>query len=228
MEFVVTGTPYRLVEGETEGEMVEKTSDPVTFEGKFSGIYARQDWVTNIVGYFFGADGRFEYDFRLGVEESDNSIIIGDEDGDGYYDEPMDFSWGDALGGDDTPSGGGIGGGGDDFVGPGTGDNDDIIPDDPEKEKQNNRIETPDAVTWEVYTANGLLMWAEEVRNSTTKQRINLKLFDDIYLKDEWVPVRTAAENNYYGTIDGQGHAIHNLTINDSEGSYIGFISRLG
>ena len=227
MEFVVTGTPYRLVEGETEGEMVEKTSDPVTFEGKLSGIYARQDWVTNIVGYFFGSDGRFEYDFRLGVEESDNSIIIGDEDGDGYYDEPMDFSWGDALGGDDTPSGGGIGGGGDDFVGPGTGDNDDIIPDDHEKEKQNNRIETPDAVTWEVYTANGLLMWAEEVRNSTTKQRINLKLFDDIYLKDEWVPVRTAAEDNYYGSIDGQGYAIYNLTINDSEGYNIGFLSRM-
>lgn len=227
MEFVVTGTPYRLVEGETEGEMVEKTSDPVTFEGKLTGINARQDWVTNIVGYFFGADGRFEYDFRLGVEESDNSIIIGDEDGDGYYDEPMDFSWGDALGGDDTPSGGGIGGGGDDFVGPGTGDNDDIIPDDPEKEKQNNRIETPDAVTWEVYTANGLLMWAEEVRNSTTKQRINLKLFDDIYLKDEWVPVRTAAEDNYYGSIDGQGYAIYNLTINDSEGYNIGFLSRM-
>ena len=227
MEFVVTGTPYRLVEGETEGEMVEKTSDPVTFEGKFTGINARQDWVTNIVGYFFGSDGRFEYDFRLGVEESDNSIIIGDEDGDGYYDEPMDFSWGDALGGDDTPSGGGIGGGGDDFVGPGTGDNDDIIPDDHEKEKQNNRIETPDAVTWEVYTANGLLMWAEEVRNSTTKQRINLKLFDDIYLKDEWVPVRTAAEDNYYGSIDGQGYAIYNLTINDSEGYNIGFLSRM-
>ena len=228
MEFVVTGTPYRLVEGETEGEMVEKTSDPVTFEGKLTGINARQDWVTNVVGYFFGADGRFEYDFRLNFgEEQEGSIIIGDEDEDGYFDEPMDFSWGDALGGDDTPTGGGIGGG-DDFVGPGTGDNDDIIPDDPEKEKQNNRIETPDAVTWEVYTANGLLMWAEEVRNSTTKQRINLKLFDDIYLKDEWVPVRTAAENNYYGTIDGQGHAIHNLTINDSEGSYIGFISRLG
>ena len=69
MEFVVTGTPYRLVEGETEGEMIEKTSDPVTFEGKLSGIYARQDWVTNIVGYFFGADGRFEYDFRLNFGE---------------------------------------------------------------------------------------------------------------------------------------------------------------
>ena len=227
MEFVVTGTPYRLVEGETEGEMVEKISDPVTFEGKLSGINARQDWVTNIVGYFFGADGRFEYDFRLNFgEEQEGSIIIGDEDGDGYYDEPMDFSWGDALGGDDTPTGGGIGGG-DDFVGPGTGDNDDIIPDDPEKEKQNNRIETPDAVTWEVYTANGLLMWAEEVRNSTTKQRINLKLFDDIYLKDEWVPVRTAAEDNYYGSIDGQGYAIYNLTINDSEGYNIGFLSRM-
>ena len=226
MEFVVTGTPYRLVEGETEGEMVEKTSDPVTFEGKLSGIYARQDWVTNIVGYFFGADGRFEYDFRLNFgEEQEGSIIIGDEDEDGYFDEPMDFSWGDALGGDDTPTGGGIGGGGDDFVGPGTGDNDDIIPDDPEKEKQNNRIETPGAVTWEVYTANGLLMWAEEVRNSTTKQRINLKLFDDIYLKDEWVPVANAS-GQYYGTIDGQEHIIHDLTINQPGVSMVGFLVR--
>ena len=223
MEFVVTGTPYRLVEGETEGEMVEKTSDPVTFEGKLSGIYARQDWVTNIVGYFFGADGRFEYDFRLNFgEEQEGSIIIGDEDEDGYFDEPMDFSWGDALGGDDTPTGGGIGGG-DDFVGPGTGDNDDIIPDDPEKEKQNNRIETQGAVTWEVYTANGLLMWAEEVRNSTN--RVNLKLFDDIYLKEEWVPLSNA-KDDYKGTIDGQGHTIHNLTINQPDVDMVGFLLR--
>ena len=224
MEFVVTGTPYRLVEGETEGEMVEKTSDPVTFEGKLSGIYARQDWVTNIVGYFFGADGRFEYDFRLNFgEEQEESIIIGDEDEDGYFDEPMDFSWGDALGGDDTPTGGGIGGGGDDFVGPGTGDNDDIIPDDPEKEKQNNRIENQGAVTWEVYTANGLLMWAEEVRNSTN--RVNLKLFDDIYLKEEWVPLSNA-KDDYKGTIDGQGHTIHNLTINQPDVDMVGFLLR--
>ena len=226
MEFVVTGTPYRLVEGETEGEMVEKTSDPVTFEGKLSGIYARQDWVTNIVGYFFGADGRFEYDFRLNFgEEQEGSIIIGDEDEDGYFDEPMDFSWGDALGGDDTPTGGGIGGGGDDFIDPDLGDGDDTVTDDPEKEKQNNRIETPDAVTWEVYTANGLLMWAEEVRNSTTKQRINLKLFDDIYLKDEWVPVANV-NGQYYGTIDGQEHTIHNLTINLPDGKMVGFLVR--
>ena len=226
MEFVVTGTPYRLVEGETEGEMVEKTSDPVTFEGKLSGIYARQDWVTNIVGYFFGADGRFEYDFRLNFgEEQEGSIIIGDEDEDGYFDEPMDFSWGDALGGDDTPTGGGIGGGGDDFVDPDLGDGDDTVTDDPEKEKQNNRIETPGAVTWEVYTANGLLMWAEEVRNSTTKQRINLKLFDDIYLKDEWVPVANV-NGQYYGTIDGQEHIIHDLTINQPGVSMVGFLVR--
>lgn len=229
MEFVVTGTPYRLVEGETEGEMVEKTADPVTFEGKLSGINVRQDWVTNVVGYFFGSDGRFEYDFSLSYgDEQEGNIIIGDGDEDGYYDESMDSSWEDALGGDDTPTGGGIIGGGDEFVDPDHGDGDGIGTDDPEKEKQNNRIETPDAVTWEVYTANGLLMWAEEVRNSTTNQRINLKLFEDIYLKEEWVPVRTAAEDNYYGTIDGQGHAIYNLTINDSEGYNIGFLSRLG
>ena len=226
MEFVVTGTPYRLEEGETDGEMVEKTSDPVTFEGKLSGINARQDWVTNIVGYFFGSDGRFEYDFRLSFgDEQEGSIIIGDEDEDGYYDESMDSSWGDALGGDDTPTGGGINGGGDDFIDPDHGDGDGIGTDDQEKEKQNNRIETPDAVTWEVYTANGLLMWAEEVRNSTTEQRINLKLFDDIYLKEEWVPV-TNVSGQYYGTIDGQGYTIHNLTINQPDVSMVGFLVR--
>lgn len=226
MEFVVTGTPYRLEEGETEGEMVEKTSDPVTFEGKLSGINARQDWVTNIVGYFFGSDGRFEYDFRLSLgDEQEGSIIIGDEDKDGYYDDSMDSSWGDALGGDDTPTGGGIIGGGDDFIDPDHGNGDGIGTDDPEKEKQNNRIETPDAVTWEVYTANGLLMWAEEIRNSTTEQRINLKLFDDIYLKEEWVPV-TNVSGQYYGTIDGQGYTIHNLTINQPGVSMVGFLVR--
>lgn len=225
MEFIVTGIPYRLVEGVTEGEMVEQEGEQVTFEGKLSGINAQQDWTTNIVGYFFGADGRFEYDFRLSLgEEKDGSIVIGDEDGDGFYDEPMDFWWGD-FGGDDDYSGGGNLGGGDEYVDPDIGGGDGTITD-PDKEKENNRIETPDAVTWEVYTANGLLMWAEEVRNSTTTQRINLKLFDDIYLKDEWVPVRTASEDNYYGSIDGQGHAIYDMTINNPEGYNIGFLSR--
>ena len=78
-----------------------------------------------------------------------------------------------------------------------------------EGKKEDVRIEGPDAVTWEVYTLEGLYMWAEEARTSSGASfRVNLKLLADIYMTEPWVPVDFTA-----GTIDGQGHTIYNMVI---------------
>lgn len=230
MDFVIIGTPQKP---ET-AEDTEQTEDPeeimqAKFEGRLSGINARQDLTTTIIGHFFGADGRFEYDFRIttgGGSDSNGNLIIGDEDGDGLFDDEFDWGW--AVGGDDSWTGGGIIGGGDEFVDPDLGGGDGGVgSEDDEEKKEDIRIELPDAVTWEVYTREGLYMWANEVRASTTTQRINLRLFEDIYLDENelWIPVTVSHETNYYGSIDGQEHSIYNLTIN-SEGNNIGFLAR--
>lgn len=128
---------------------------------------------------------------------------------------------------DDSWTGGIIGGGDGMDPGPGLGDGDNDNDGSEDQQKEDVRIELPDAVTWEVYTREGLMMWAEEVRASSTNQRINLKLFEDIYLDEDelWIPVTVSHETNYYGSIDGQEHSIHNLTIN-SEGNNVGFLAR--
>jgi hypothetical protein len=232
LDFEIIGTPMAPESGEQQlsNEAPEdETSEDETpeddqprqaiFHGSLYGVNAHQGYTTTLIGHFFGADGRYEYDFRLQIgEDSKGGVtIIGDEDGDGQYDEPMDWGW--ALGGDDTPSGGGIGGGDyeDPEHGEGDDDDDDHQGDKDEEQKEDVRIEGPDAVTWEVYTVEGLLMWAEEVRQSTTSLRINLKLFADIYLEEPWVPLVYK-----YGTIDGQGHTIHNMTIEGT--SNLGFL----
>ena len=239
LDFEIIGTPMAPESGEqqlsNEAPEDETPEDDqprqAKFEGTLKNINVHQNHTTTLIGHFFGADGRYEYDFTIDTgdgyvpEDGERPIIIGDEDGDGYFDGDMDWSWG--LGGDDTPSGGGIGGGGDDYVDPdlGGGDNGG---NDKEEQKENIRIETPDAVTWEVYTVEGLLMWADEVRNSTTKQRINMKLFEDLYLEEPWIPVRTAGANEYYGAVDGQGHSIYNLTIVNTDSNHTGFIKNIG
>lgn len=228
MDFVIMGTPQKpVVEGTELAEDAEEIRQ-AKFEGRLSGINARQDFTTTIIGYFFGADGRFEYDFRIttgGGSDSNGNVIIGDEDGDGLFDDEMDYGW--SLGGDDSWTGGGIIGGGDEFVDPDLGGGDGGVgSEDDEEKKEDIRIELPDAVTWEVYTREGLYMWANEVRASTTTQRINLRLFEDIYLDENeiWIPVTVSHETNYYGSIDGQEHSIYNLTINSEEDN-VGFLA---
>ena len=239
LDFEIIGTPMAPESGEqqlsNEAPDDETSEDDqprqAKFEGTLKNINVHQNHTTTLIGHFFGSDGRYEYDFTIDTgdgyvpEDGERPIIIGDEDGDGYFDGDMDWSWG--LGGDDTPSGGGIGGGGDDYVDPdlGGGDNGG---NDKEEQKENIRIETPDAVTWEVYTVEGLLMWADEVRNSTTKQRINMKLFEDLYLEEPWIPVHTATTNEYFGAVDGQGRSIYNLTIVNADSDCTGFIKRIG
>ena len=210
VDFVIKGTPISAqTQEQSEGQDQEEPHQ-ATFVGTLSGINAYQGYTTTIIGHFFGADGRFEYDFRLQVGEGGKggSTIMGDEDGDGLYDDPMDWGW--SLGGDDSASGGG-GNNGDaeipDFDG-GEDDEDDEEKEDEEK-KEDVRIEGPDAVTWEVYTLEGLYMWAEEARTSSGASfRVNLKLLADIYMTEPWVPVDFTA-----GTIDGQGHTIYDMVI---------------
>ena len=228
MDFEILGTPLEAPSAEQQNDEVadetpeEEEEQPrqAKFEGTLKNINVHQNHTTTLIGHFFGSDGRYEYDFRLQVGENPKGgvTIIGDEDGDGQYDDPMDWGWG--LGGDDTPSGGGIGGGDyeDPEHGEGDDDDDDHQGDKDEEQKEDVRIEGPDAVTWEVYTVEGLYMWAEEVRQSTTTLRINLKLFADIYLEEPWVPLTYK-----YGTIDGQGHTIHNMTIEGT--SNLGFLT---
>lgn len=226
MDFVIMGTPQKpVVEGTEPAEDAEEIRQ-AKFEGRLSGINARQDFTTTIIGYFFGADGRFEYDFRIttgGGSDSNGNVIIGDEDGDGLFDDEMDYGW--SLGGDDSWTGGGGDNGDDEYVDPdeGLGDGDDG--DDSgnqDQKKEDVRIEYPDAVTWEVYTLEGLYMWADEVRSNTTSMRINLKLFADIYMEEPWTPLGYVR-----GSIDGQGYTIHDLTIEQTT-SYAGFLSEMG
>lgn len=202
MDLVITGTPIN-------DELAPEDYRQAKFEGTLSGLNLRQDRTTTVIAHFFGSDGRFEYDFRISVEGSDyeRPIIIGDEDEDGIYDDEMDWGW--AIGGDDTASGGGDSDGGDVDVNPdqGEGDDDDSGNNE-ENEKEDVRIETPDAVTWEVYTCEGLYMWAEEVRTSTTSMRINLKLFADLHLEEDWVPLTYSS-----GSFDGQGYTIYGLSV---------------
>lgn len=228
MDFVIMGTPQKpVVEGTEPAEDAEEIRQ-AKFEGRLSGINARQDFTTTIIGYFFGADGRFEYDFRIttgGGSDSNGNVIIGDEDGDGLFDDEMDYGW--SLGGDDSWTGGGGDNGDDEYVDPdeGLGDGDDDDGDDSgnqDQKKEDVRIEYPDAVTWEVYTLEGLYMWADEVRSNTTSMRINLKLFADIYMEEPWTPLGYVR-----GSIDGQGYTIHDLTI-DQTTSYAGFLSEMG
>lgn len=226
VDFVITGTPIPAQSQEQEQTEEEESEQPrqATFEGTLSGINAHQGYTTTIIGHFFGSDGRFEYDFRLQVGEGGKggSTIMGDEDGDGFYDEPMDWGW--SLGGDDSASGGG-GNNGDaeipDIDG-GEDDEDDDEKEDEEGKKEDVRIEGPDAVTWEVYTLEGLYMWAEEAHTSSGASfRVNLKLLADIYMTEPWVPVDFTA-----GTIDGQGHTIYDMVIEGDKN--LGFLLKTG
>lgn len=227
MDFVIMGTPQKPETAE-ETETAEDSEEirQAKFEGRLSGINARQDLTTTIIGHFFGADGRFEYDFRIttgGGFDSNGNLIIGDEDGDGLFDDEFDWGW--TVGGDDSFTGGGGDDGDDEYVDPdgglGGGDDGDDSGNQDQK-KEDVRIEYPDAVTWEVYTLEGLYMWADEVRSNTTSMRINLKLFADIYMEEPWIPLEYGR-----GSIDGQGYTIHDLTI-DQTTSYAGFLSEMG
>ena len=224
VDLAIVGTPVPPSEAEVESE---EELPQAKFEGSVSRVDVRQGMTTTVIAHFFGSDGRFEYDFRIQIgedtQENIGNLIIGDDDYDGLFDGDMDWGW---TSGDDTPGDGFIGGG-DDVIGPGDGDDGTggYYPGDDE-EKENIRIEELNAVTWEVYNREGLYMWANEVRASTTSQRINLKLFADIYLEEKWTPITVAHETNYYGSIDGQGNAIHNLTIESDEDN-VGFLARM-
>ena len=73
-----------------------------------------------------------------------------------------------------------------------------------------------------VYTADGLLTWAERVKSD---QRINCTLAEDIDLPGKnWVPLCNDSKG-YTGVFNGAGHTISGITIRQPVGRYVGFFS---
>nr|WP_300225426.1 fimbrillin family protein [uncultured Bacteroides sp.] len=85
-----------------------------------------------------------------------------------------------------------------------------------------------DGNTYTVYTADGLMAWAEAAQGNLS---LNCTLTHDIDLSGtEWEPVGDR-KNVYTGTFDGNGHTISNLTItkeNLSFGDDCGMFGRVG
>lgn len=85
-----------------------------------------------------------------------------------------------------------------------------------------------DGNTYTVYTADGLMAWAEAAQGNLP---LNCTLTHDIDLSGtEWEPVGDR-NNVYTGTFDGNGHTISNLTItkeNLSFGDDCGMFGRVG
>ena len=85
-----------------------------------------------------------------------------------------------------------------------------------------------DGNTYTVYTADGLMAWAEAAQGNPS---LNCTLTHDIDLSGtEWEPVGDR-NNVYTGTFDGNGHTISNLTItkeNLSFGDDCGMFGRVG
>ena len=86
-----------------------------------------------------------------------------------------------------------------------------------------------------VYSAKGLVKFGEivdeYVSGSNVGDRFQNKtvfLENDVDLTGiEWAPVGLLHNESFYGTFDGKGNIIYNLTINKPSSSYVGFISRL-
>ena len=79
--------------------------------------------------------------------------------------------------------------------------------------------------TYTVYTAEGLLAWAEAARKDLSTSctlAANLDLTGT-----EWTPVGKDYDNPYTGTFDGAGHTLTRLT-NQSEANYIGLFGAIG
>ena len=91
-------------------------------------------------------------------------------------------------------------------------------------------IEDGENITYKVYTPAGLEAWrqaAHEDALKDTERQVNLVLGADIYLEyiegqANWIPVGTY-DHPYDGYVDGAGHSIYNMSI-DNEGDPAGFI----
>ena len=63
-----------------------------------------------------------------------------------------------------------------------------------------------------VYTAEGLLAWAEAAREGNSHNPVNCTLDADIDMtKESWTPIRTGLATQYNGVFDGNGHTIIGL-----------------
>ena len=77
-----------------------------------------------------------------------------------------------------------------------------------------------------VYTAEGLLAWAEAARKDLSTSctlAANLDLTNT-----EWTPVGKDYDNPYTGTFDGGGHTLTELTVDQSGANYIGLFGAIG
>lgn len=79
--------------------------------------------------------------------------------------------------------------------------------------------------TYIVYSADGLLLWAEAVQKDKSTD-CTLAANIDLTGK-EWTPVCTKISKAYTGILDGDGHTITGLTINQSRMKYVGLIGYL-
>lgn len=77
-----------------------------------------------------------------------------------------------------------------------------------------------DEKTYTVYTADGLIAWANAAVSNTS---VGCILAADIDMENKVLPVVGANGNSYKGSFDGGCHTISNLTISSS-GGYVGFI----
>ena len=73
-----------------------------------------------------------------------------------------------------------------------------------------------------VYTAEGLLAWAEAAREGNSHNPVNCTLDADIDMtKESWTPIRTGLAPQYNGVFDGNGHTIiglGNCLLEENEG----------
>ena len=79
--------------------------------------------------------------------------------------------------------------------------------------------------TYTVYTAEGLLAWAEAARKDLSTSctlAANLDLTNT-----EWTPIGND-ENRYTGIFDGGGHTLTELTVDQSGADYIGLFGAIG
>ena len=83
---------------------------------------------------------------------------------------------------------------------------------------------------YEISNAEGLKYFGENYHNSvSTYSRATIKLTADINLENyNWSPIGNSSQTLFYGTFDGQGHTISNLTAINDLGYGNGFFGNLG
>ncbi len=82
--------------------------------------------------------------------------------------------------------------------------------------------------TWEIYNADGLKTFRDQVNKGGDNLSLNAKLINDITLNStlQWVPISNN-NNRYNGTFDGNGKTISGLFIDNSAAKFQGLFGRV-